>query len=101
MTSARILATSIVWFVISSSLVSAQDLSSYREFRLGTSLVMVAEQAGITPEGRVLHERPELIQELMWLPPMGSSRQADSASKVLFKGYNGELFRIVVTYSRN
>jgi hypothetical protein len=101
MINVRILATSIAWFVISSSLVSAQDLSSYREFRLGTSLVTVAQQAGITTEGRVLHERPGLIQELMWLPPMGSSRQADSASKVLFNGYNGELFRIVVNYSRN
>jgi hypothetical protein len=101
MISARILATSIAWFVISSSVISAQDLSSYREFRLGTSLVTVAQQAGITSEGRVLHERPELIQELMWLPPMSSSRQGDSASKVVFNGYNGRLFRIVVDYSRN
>jgi len=32
------------------------------------SLVAVAQQAGITPDARVLHQRPELIQELMWLP---------------------------------
>jgi len=102
MSTVRILATSIAWFVISASVVSAQDLSSYREFHLGASLVTVAEQAGITPEGRVLHNRPGLmIQELMWLPPMGALRQADSASKVVFNGYNGQLFRIVVTYSRN
>lgn len=101
MISARILATSIAWVVISSSAISAQDLSRYREFQLGMSLVAVAQQAGISPEGRVLHQRPGLIQELMWLPPLGSSRQGDSARKVLFNCYNGQLFRIVVNYDRD
>jgi hypothetical protein len=65
---ARILPMSIAWVVISTPLISAQDLSRYREFQLGMSLVAVAQQVGITPEGRVLHQRPGLIQELMWLP---------------------------------
>jgi hypothetical protein len=66
------------------------------------SLVAVAQRAGITSEARVLlHERLGLIQELMWLPPLGSSRQGDSARKVLFSGYNGKLFRIVVNYDRS
>lgn len=98
---ARILAMSIASVVISTPLISAQDLSRYREFQLGMSLVAVAQQAGITPEARVLHQRPGLIQELMWLPPLGSSRQGDSARKVVFNGYNGELFRIVVNYDRD
>jgi hypothetical protein len=80
---ARILPMSIAWVVISTPLISAQDLSRYREFQLGMSLVAVAQQVGITPEGRVLHQRPGLIQELMWLPPLGSSRQGDSARKVV------------------
>ncbi|MGH9257860.1 MAG: hypothetical protein ACRD3C_25150 [Vicinamibacterales bacterium] len=101
MISARILAMSIAWVVMSSSVLSAQDLSRYREFQLGMSLVAVAQQAGITSEARVLHQRPGLIQELMWLPPLGSSRQGDSARKVLFNGYNGQLFRIVVNYDRD
>ena len=42
MSRARILAVSIAWVVISSSVISAQDLSRYREFQLGTSLVAVA-----------------------------------------------------------
>ena len=100
MMSARILALSIAWVVISSSVISAQDLSRYREFQLGMSLVAVAQQAGITPEARVLHQRPELIQELMWQPPrtLGSSPPGNSVRKILFSFYNGQLFRIVVNY---
>ena len=68
MTRARILAMSIACVVISSSVISAQDLSRYREFQLGMSLVAVAQQAGITAEARLLHQRPEVIQELTWQP---------------------------------
>lgn len=92
---AHTLAILIAWVVSSVSVSSAQDLSRYREFELGTSLVIVARQAGIGPEARVLHRRPELIQELMWLPPPGidSSPRGDSVRKVLFTFYNGQLFR--------
>jgi hypothetical protein len=108
---ARILATSAAWAVLVTPVisgqetpVSARDLSSYREFQLGMSLVTVAQHAGITSEARVLHRRPELIQELMWLPAPeeapGAHVQGDSARKVLFSFYNDQLFRIVVTYDR-
>src|SRR5438445_780564 len=100
MMSARILATSIAWVVISSSVISAQNLSAYREFQLGMSLVAVAQRAGITPEARVLLQRPELIQELTWQPPrrLGASPPGDSVRQVLLSFYNGQLFRIVVNY---
>ena len=100
MISARILATSIAWVVISSSVISAQNLSAYREFQLGMSLVAVAQRAGITPEARVLHQRPDLIQELTWQPPrrLGSFPPGDSVRQVLLNFYNGQLFRIVVNY---
>ena len=103
MKSARILAMSIAWVVISSSAISAQDLSRYREFQLGTNLVAVAQQAGITPEARVVHQRPELIQELTWhaTRSLGSSPPGDSVSKILLSFYNGQLFRIVVSYERD
>ena len=84
--------------------VSAQDLSRYRQFQLGMSLVTVARQADISAEARVIHRRPELIQDLMWLPAPshvpGALTQGDSARKVLFSFYNDQLFRIVVTYDR-
>jgi hypothetical protein len=85
--------------------VSARDLSRYREFQLGMSLVTVAQQADITAEARVIHRRPELLQDLMWLPAPsrvpGAMTQGDSARKVLLSFYNDQLFRIVVTYDRD
>lgn len=103
MTSVRILAMSIAWVVISSSVISAQDLSKYREFQLGMNVLTVARQAGITPEPRVLHRRPELIEELMWQPPRVSASvsQRESVGKVLFSFYNDQLFRMVITYDRD
>lgn len=99
MISARIVALSVASIVASSSLVSAQGLSKYREFQLGMSLVAVAQQAGIAPEPRVLHHQP-LIQELMWQPSrsLDASPSGDSLRKILFSFYNGQLFRIVVNY---
>ena len=46
----RILAMSIAWIAISSSLISAHDLSRYREFQLGMSLVALcgtASESGV------------------------------------------------------
>ena len=96
----RIFAMSIAWLAISSSVVSAQDLSKYRDFQLGMSLAAVAQRVAITSEARVLHQRPELIQELMWQPPRSFSTppSGDSVRKVLFSFYNGELSRIVINY---
>src|SRR4030095_8251995 len=53
-------------------------------------------------EVRVLHQRPALIQELEWRPrdALASSREADSINEVLFSFYNGELFRMVVSYDQ-
>jgi hypothetical protein len=65
-------------------------------------LVKVARHAGISPEPRIVHQRPELIQELMWLPPrLGTTADGgDSAQKVLFTFYNDQLSRVVVSYDR-
>jgi hypothetical protein len=102
MTRFRIFALAIAWVVVSSSVISAQDLSRYREFQLGMRMVTVAQQAGITPEPHVLLRRPALIQELMWQPPRVSTSllQRESVGKVLFRFYNDQLFRMVVTYDR-
>ncbi len=108
----RLLAMSAAWVVMATPLIWAQeaprrpahDLSKYREFHLGMSLVTVAQRADITAEARVVHRRPELIQDLMWLPAPshapGALTQGDSARQVLFSFYNDQLFRIVVTYDR-
>jgi hypothetical protein len=108
----RLLAMSAAWVLLVTPGIGAQeaprapahDLSRYREFQLGMSLVTVARQADLTAEARVIHRRPELIQDVMWLPAPssvpGASTQGDSARKILFSFYNDQLFRIVVTYDR-
>jgi hypothetical protein len=72
----------------------------YREFRFGADLLAVSKRAHVKPsEARTIHERPAVIQELAWQAPyMRSSPGADSVRDILFSFYNGELFRIMVTY---
>jgi hypothetical protein len=79
------------------------DLSRYRNFRLGTDLPAVAKQAGANPsQAKTLHRRPALIQELEWRPqPPGSSSQKDAAQEVVLSFYNGQLFRIAIDYDRS
>jgi hypothetical protein len=67
------------------------------------SLLAVAEQTDMKPsEARLVHQRPEVIQELEWRPQNfhGSTTKADPDKEVLFSFYNGELFRILVAYDQ-
>ena len=103
MVTTRILAVSIAWTVMATTPASsAIDLSKYRVFEFGSSLVNVARQAGISAEPRVVHQRPEIIHELMWLPVSAapSDGAGDSVRKVIFTFYNDQLSRIVVSYDR-
>jgi len=102
MISFRNLAVSIWGYEPSAPLPNSHDLSMYREFRFGADLLAVAKQAHVKPsEARMIHERPAVIQELAWQAPYKrSSPRADSVKDILFSFYNGELFRIVVTYDR-
>ena len=104
MVTTRMLALSTAWIVMSTTPASsAADLSRYRGFAFGSSLTVVARQAGISPEPRIVHHRPELIQELMWLPSSPATSDADGGSvrKAIFTFYNDQLSRIVVSYDRD
>jgi hypothetical protein len=100
MNAAHILALSIVFLAVTAPALTAQGLSEYRSFKLGTSMEAVSRQAGIDSEPRVLLQRPALIQELMWQPLARRSplSQGDSVKKLLFTFHDGRLFRMVVTY---
>ena len=52
---------------------------------------------------RKIHQRPAVIQELtFWtLNSSRSQEGVDPVSRILFSFYNGELYRIVVTYDRD
>lgn len=101
MINTRIFTISILVAAFLAPLIYAQDFSRYREFQFGASLPAVAKQVQMKPSAaKAIHQRPAVIQELEWqaqdvlTPP----RQADSVKGILFSFYNGELFRIVVTY---
>jgi hypothetical protein len=97
----RVLALLAAWIAISTTVLSAEtELSTYRAFQFGMSLSTVARRCGISPEPRIVDQRPELIQELMWLPP-AIAEEGDSAQKILFTFYNDQLSRVVVSYDRN
>jgi hypothetical protein len=93
----------VLGVALSASSLCAVELSSYRDFQLGTTLQAVAKQVEMKPsEARVVHERPELIQELEWQPRRlpGPSSELDSVDQILFSFYNGQLFRMLVNYDR-
>ena len=106
MTRARAGALGILCGVLgtSMSMLYATDLSNYRGFQFGMSISAAAKQAGMNAsEAIVVHQRPALIQQLDWRPrsPMQANpTKVDPIEDGLLCFYNGELFRIVVTYDR-
>jgi len=89
--------------VLATSVLTAGDLSTYREFQFGMDLSVAAKQAGMkASEARLVHQRPAVIQELEW-QPNGSARSSDTdpIKDGLLCFYKSELFRIVVTYDRD
>ena len=97
-------ALGILCGVLGTSMLGAGDFSSYRGFQFGMDLSAAAKQAGMnSSEAIVLHQHPALIQQLDWRPrwPVQAKQvQADPVEDGLLSFYNGELFRIVVTYDR-
>src|SRR3989441_6415912 len=98
--------SSILCFVVLllfAPLLCAQDLSKYRHFTLGMSLTKVLERTEQrVADVKVVHSRPALVQEINWWPPSvpGASYQSDTVEQILFSFYNGELYKISVTYDQ-
>lgn len=89
-------------FGVMSAIAWPADLSKYRNFQLGADLPTIAKQVGANPpQAKAIQRRPALIEELEWRPqPLGPSAQSESANQVIFSFYDGELFRIAITYDR-
>jgi hypothetical protein len=88
---------------VSAPAMGASDLSRYRGFKFGETLPAVAKQAGLhASQAKLIHARPAVIQELEWPIWLSGafSPHTDPVRTVLFSFYNGELFRIVVSYDR-
>jgi hypothetical protein len=95
---------SLVVILLSAPLVRGQDLSKYRDFSLGMSLAELSSQVDLRPlQTKLIQKHPAVIQELTCWPGGSSdySRQTDSVWQIFFSFYNGELFRILVTYDRD
>ena len=95
---------SLIMILLSAPLVRGQDLSKYRDFSLGMSLLELSSQVDLRPlQTKLIPKHPAVIQELTCWPGGSSdySRQSDSVWQIFFSFYNGELFRILVTYDRD
>ena len=100
----RFLALSLTALLFVAPILRAQDFSKYRDFSLGTNLATVLKRtekklADVT----TTHGAPALFQEVTWRPPSlpGASYRSDSVEQVLFYFFNGELYKIAVTYDQS
>lgn len=100
MKTARNILICVAAILLSVPLAYGQDLSKYRNFSLGTSLIAISRQVNERPaEASVIHQSPALIQELTWWPmPSYQSTPVDPVQQILFSFYNGALYKMVVTY---
>jgi hypothetical protein len=95
---------SLVMILLSAPLVRGQDLSKYRGFSLGMSLPELSNQVDLRAlQTKLIQKHPAVIQELTCWPGGSSdySRQTDSVWQIFFSFYNGELFKILVTYDQD
>jgi len=98
------LAATVVAFVFATVGLEAQDLSHYRDFRLGSTVASVQKISGVTADDvKSIQQRPARIQELRWRP---SERYDDRMTptepvrEVIFTFYNDQLFKMVIDYDR-
>jgi hypothetical protein len=93
----------LVVLAFAAPFLRAQDLSKYRNFSFGMNVATVLKHTDQKmSDVRVLHAHPALIQEVTWWPPNipGTTFRSDPVEQMLFTFYNGELYKISVTYDR-
>jgi len=98
-----VLALSLTPLLFAAPIIKAQDLSKYREFSLGTNLATVLKRTDRKLSNvNTTHGAPTLFQEFTWWPPSlpGALYRTDSVEQVLFSFFNGELYKISVTYDQ-
>ena len=87
------------------STVSADDLSRYREFTLGSSVAAVTSVTRTAERDlKTVHSRPALMQEVTWQPRyMTGLPVADrgSINEMVFGFVDDRLFQMTVSYERS
>ena len=89
-----------VALIVSSQVGSAQDLSRYRAYVLGSSLDSVLGASALrAADAKTLHERPAKIQELEWRARLSSRDElADPVRGAVFSFCDDALYQVVVSY---
>jgi hypothetical protein len=91
----------LVLLLFSTPILSGQNLSTYRRFSLGASLASISKQVGQDPgQAKLIYERPAVIQQLVYwpIPTSSYSLRQESVSQIVFSFYDGQLYKIAVTY---
>jgi hypothetical protein len=80
--------------------VAGRDLPDYRGLHFGMSVADAVKQTGIRlADVTAVHQRPALIQELVWRASRDSdAAKADPVQETTLSFFNGDLYRIVVNY---
>jgi len=90
--------------LLGASLLCARDLSTYRGLQLGMNVAAVTKlQGSTTSEARTVYQRPAVIQEMDWRPRtsgVSDPHRVDPVRDGTLYFFNGELFRVVITYDR-
>ncbi len=88
--------------VLWSPSATAQDLSRYRDVAFGSSVSSVVAITGTRVGAvNVIHQRPALIQEIVWRPQYALGRLAgrpEAVQDVTFRFYDDQLFMVTVVY---
>jgi hypothetical protein len=93
----------LISLLLTAPMLRAQDFSKYRNFSLGMGLPTVLKYTSQKmADVKVIHSQPALIQEVTWWPPTspGTTAQSDTVREIVFSLYNGELYKMAVTYDR-
>lgn len=102
MKTTRKLIVFLILLLFAVPVLGAQDLSKYRKFSLGAKLPAVLKLTDQKlPDVTPTHGT--LFQELTWWPPsaLGTSLSPNSVEEIIFSFYNGDLYKISVTYDQS
>lgn len=104
MINVRVLAVAPVALALCAFTVSAQELSRYRDYTLESTVATVVAASGArASDTTTAHERPAVIQELVWRAPYvrAEDGDADSVRDIVFSFVDDQLYRVKVTYERD
>lgn len=106
MINTRTLTVVALGLVFSTHALEGQDRSRYRDFQLGSDLPSVSALTKVAAsDAKTIHQRPAVIQELVWRQPYfvsGSTAPRNGpVRQIVFSFYNDQLSKMVVDYDHD